>query len=84
MALNSFIMISRKTRGSHPISQAPIIAKLTPMTKYMKIQKIPNYKDYSKYLEIQGKNPILLEWPKYKKGESFLEKPPWEASVTPL
>ena len=32
----------------------------------MKIKKIPYYKDYSKYLEIQGKNPIILEWPKYK------------------
>ena len=39
----------------------PIIAKLTPITKYLKIQKIPYYKDYSKYLKIQGKNLIILE-----------------------
>ena len=37
------------------------------MPKYMKIQKkIPTIKTTQNALKYKAKNPILLEWPKYK------------------
>ena len=34
-------------------THTPLVAKLTPMPKYIKIQKSPYFKDYSKCPEIQ-------------------------------